>query len=128
MFRKKKMPEECLNTEAENDDIDCFLCQEIVKSCEYNKHLEKQHGVIFGLKEIIKAGEKSQSSRLNEEPKTVEAEPKIIRTDADTVKEMVEMKYLSNKKRIRLQESKTEIVLEKYHVLLNKQQRLTTRS
>ena len=90
MFRKKKIPE-CLdnNDEAENDEVDCFLCQEIVKRCEYNKHLEKQHGVIFGAKEIMKAGEKSQSSPINEE------QPKI-RTDADTVKELVGDEVLSS--------------------------------
>ena len=56
MFRKKKMPEECLDTneEAEIKEVDCFLCQEklIVKVCEYNEHLEKHHGVIFGVEEI----------------------------------------------------------------------------
>ena len=104
LFRKKKMSKKCLDNydEAENNEVDCFLCQEIVKSCEYSKHLEKQHGAIFGLKEIMKAGEKSQSSPLNEEqPETEEAEPNKVRTDADTVKEMVEMKYLSMKRKIR---------------------------
>ena len=82
-----KMPESMDNNEkAEIKEVDCFLCQLIVKSCEYRKHLEKQHGVIFGAKEIMKAGEKS--SPINEE------QPKV-RTDADTVKELVEMKYLS---------------------------------
>ena len=40
-------------------DVVCFLCQKklIVKSREYSKHLEKQHGVIFGVKEILKAGD-----------------------------------------------------------------------
>ena len=90
MFRKKKIPSECMdNEEAENNEVNCFLCQQILKSCEHNKHLEKQHGVIFGAKEIMKAGEKSQSSPINEE------QPKI-RTDADTVKELVGDEVLSS--------------------------------
>ena len=101
LFRKKKMPE-CLdnNEEAEIKEVDCFLCQEklIVKSCEYREHLEKQHGVLFGVKEIMKAGEKYILP--NEEPE--EAELEVIRTDADTVKELVEMKLLTNKRTISL--------------------------
>ena len=100
MFWKKKETSVCLdnNKEAENNEVDCFLCQMIVDDCEYKKHLEKQHGVIFGMKEIMGVGEKSP---YNEEPdhETGEAQPVIVRTDADTVKEMVEMKYLT--KRIR---------------------------
>ena len=96
LFRKKKIPE-CNDAEEEYNDVDCFLCQEklIVKNCEYYKHLERQHGVIFGVKNIMKVGKKYQSFQPNEEfhYETGEAESKIIRTDADTVKEMVEMKY-----------------------------------
>ena len=71
IFRKKKM-HECLdkNEEVDINEIECFLCQEklIVKSCEYREHLEKQHGVIFGVKEIMKAGDKYQNIPPNEEP------------------------------------------------------------
>ena len=79
MFRKKKMSE-CLdnNEEAEIKEVDCFLCQEIVNSSEYNKHLEKQHGVIFGVKEIMKEGGKYQSFQPDEEPGHGEEELKII--------------------------------------------------
>ena len=92
MFRKKKIPEGLDNNEeAENNVVDCFLCQEklIVKSCEYSKHLEKQHGVIFGVKEILKAGDKYFLP--NEEPdhETMEAEQEV-NTDSDTVNELVE--------------------------------------
>ena len=129
MFRKKKIPE-CLdnNDEAENDEVDCFLCQDIVKRCEYNKHLEKQHGVIFGAKEIMKAGEKYQSTPPNEEPdhETWEAEPKVIRTDADTVKELVEMKYLTKKSKIRLRSPRQRLFSRKYKVLSNEEQELPT--
>ena len=127
MFRKKKMPE-CLdnNEEAENNVVDCFLCQEklIVKSCEYSKHLEKQHGAIFGVKEIMKAEEKYQSILPNEEPdrEIEEAETKIIRTDADTVKELVEIKYLTNKRKIRVRSPRHRLFSRKYRVLLNEQQ------
>ena len=89
MFRKKKMPEFFNNNEeAENKEVECFFCQQklIVKTCEYRKHLEKQHGVIFGVKEIMKVGE----------------EPQVMNTDADIVKELVEMKFLKNKRKIRL--------------------------
>ena len=106
MFRKKKSTSKCLDNseEAENNEVDCFLCQEklIVKSCEYSKHLEKQHGVFFGVKEIIKAGDKYQNCLPYQEPvhETGEGEPKIVRTDADTVKEMVEMKFLKRKEKV----------------------------
>ena len=83
------------------------------------KHFE----VIFGLREIMKAGEKYQSIHPNEDPyhETGEAEPEIVRTDADTVREMVEMKYLSNKKRIRLRSPRQRLFSKKYKVLLNEQ-------
>ena len=116
MFRKKKI--QCLES---NEEVDCFLCQEIVEDCEYNEHLEKQHGVIFGVKEIKNAGEKYQKCPSNKEPdpETGEAEPEIVRTDADTVKELVEMKYLSNNmKRMRLRSPRQS---RKYKVLLNEQ-------
>ena len=123
MFRKKRI--HCLenNEEAEINEVDCFLCQEIVKVCVYNKHLEKQHGVIFGVKEIKKAGEKYQKCPSNKEPnhETEGVEPEIVRTDADTVKKLVEVKYLSNKKRIRLRIPRQRLFSKKYKVLLNEQ-------
>ena len=118
MFRKNKTPEFLDNEETENNELDCFLCQKIVQRCEYNEHLENQHGVIFGVKEIMMAREKYQSFHPNKETvdhETGEAGPKIIRTDADTVKEMVEMKYLKKKSKTRIRrfQSKTEIILKK---------------
>ena len=125
MFRKKESTSNCLdnNEEEEITEVACFLCQEIVKVCEYNEHLEKQHGVIFGVKEIKMAGDKYQKCPSNEEPdhETGEVEPEIVRTDAETVKEMVEMKYLSNKKRIRLRSPRQRFFSKKYKVLLNEQ-------
>ena len=58
MFRKKKSTRNCLDNSEEkaNNEVDCFLCQGVVRRCEYNEHLEHQHGVIFGVKEITKAG------------------------------------------------------------------------
>ena len=79
--------------EAENNELDCFLCQKKVNRCEYNKHLEKKHGVIFGGKEIKKAAEKFQCVPPNDH-ETGETETKMVRTDADRVKELVEMKYI----------------------------------
>ena len=102
MFRKKKVPDSLKNNEEEEiNEMDCFLCQEKlnVKSLEYTKHLEKQHGVIFGVKEIMKEGGKYQSFQPNGEPGQGEGELKFIRTDADTVKEMVEVKYLKKKRK-----------------------------
>ena len=68
IFCRNKRTPECLdnNTKAETNEVDCFLCQEIVKSCEYDKHLEKHHRVIFGLKEIKKAGEMNESGSKEE--------------------------------------------------------------
>ena len=92
IFRKKKKPV-CLdnNVEAEINEVDCFLCQEVLKSCEFDEHLEKLHGVIFGLKEIKKAGQKCQSLPPEEPDHETAGEtaPKISRTDADTVKELL---------------------------------------
>ena len=58
MFRKKKSTPNYLDNseEADNNEVDCFLCQEVLRTCEYNKHLEKLHGVLFGVKEITRAG------------------------------------------------------------------------
>ena len=119
MFRKRKI--QCLenNEEEEIHEVDCFLCQEIVKVCEYNKHLEKLHGVIFGMKEILKTGEKYQNEESD--PETEETEPEIVRTDADTVKEMVEMKYLTKKRKIILKSPKQRKFSRKYKVLFNEQ-------
>ena len=124
ILRKKNMPEFLDNSEeAELDEVNCFLCQEklIVNSCEYSNHLEKQHGVIFGVKEIMKAGEKYQSIPSNEEPdhETGEAESNVFRTDAETVKELVEMKFLTKKRKIRLRSPRQRIFSRKYKVLLN---------
>ena len=83
-----------------------------MKSCEYSKHLEKQHRVIFCVKKIMKAGKKYQSIPPNDH-ETGEAEPKVIRTDADKVKEMVEWKFLTKKGR-----SKTKIILKKVPSLI----------
>ena len=128
MFRKRKMPE-CLdnNEEAEINEVDCFLCQEVLKSCEYDEHLEKLHGVIFGLKEIKKARGKCQSLPPEEpDNETGETEPQINRTDADTVKELVNMRYLSNKKKTRLRSPRLRIFSRKYKNLLNEEQELPT--
>ena len=88
------------------------------------KHFE----VIFGLREIMKAGEKYQSIHPNEDPyhETGEAEPKVIRTDADTVKELVEMKYLTKKSKIRLRSPRQRLFSRKYKVLSNEEQELPT--
>ena len=126
MIRKKKIPDDN-NEEAEmNEVVSCFLCREIVKSSEYSKHLEKQHGVIFGVKEIIKAGEKGENSPQNEEPdhETGEAEPEIVWTDADTVKELVEMKYLTRKRKIRLRNPIQTFIGRNQHILSSSPLRL----
>ena len=81
------------NKDAESKQLDCFLCQKIVKSCNYNNHLEKQHGVIFGENKIKEASGKKYQLVPPNHHETRIAEPKIIRTDAETVKELVEMKY-----------------------------------
>ena len=127
-FWRKKRTHECLDNmaEAEISEVDCFLCQEklIVKSCEYNKHLENQHGVIFGLKEIKKAGERDKIVVPNEELKNQneEAEPEIFGIDADTVKELVEMKYLPKKKKIRFRTPTQRLFSRKYQVLVEEEE------
>ena len=107
IFWEKKITPECLDNNAGVDEEDCFLCQEQQKSCKYDKHLEKQHGVIFGVKDIKKAGNKYESVPLKKDPDNEKEKPgpeipKTTRTDADTVKNLVEMKFMPKKKKIRL--------------------------
>ena len=58
------------------------------------------------MKNIKKASKKYESvpSTSNTEPghENEEAEPETIRSDADTVKKLIEMKYLPKKSNIRL--------------------------
>ena len=93
IFMRKKRTPECFDNNAEVDEVDCFLCEEQQKSCEYDNHLEKNHGVIFGVKDIKKAGDSNNEPDHENE----ETEPEISRTYADTVKEMVEMKIFPKK-------------------------------
>ena len=120
IFWGVKIIPECLDNNAEADMDDCYLCQEQLESCEYNKHLEKAHRVIFGLKDIKKAGKKVKSNPLNTEPdhENEEAEPETIRKDADTVKELIEMKYLTKKKKIRLRSHTQRLFQRNYQVLI----------
>ena len=67
---EKKTPE-CLDNDTEAYEVDCFLCQDQLKSCEYNKHLEKQHVVIFGVKDIEKAGKRNVREGFNIKKKKV---------------------------------------------------------
>ena len=96
--------------------MDCFLCQEQLNSCEYDKHLEKKHGVIFGVKDIKKAGESNKEPNHENEA----AEPELSRTDADTVTvmELVEMKYLPKKRKMRLRTQRERLFSRKYQVLI----------
>lgn len=77
ILHRKRRSHECLDNNAEAEKEDCFLCQKQLESCEYNNHLEKQHRVIFGVKDIKKAGKKDESDPINKEPdyKNEEAEP-----------------------------------------------------
>ena len=64
--RKKRTPESLDNMRGETNGVDCFLCQEQLNSCDYDKHLEKKHGVIFGVKDIKKAGESNEEGPRHE--------------------------------------------------------------
>ena len=99
----------------QENEVNCFLCLKklIVKESQYINHLENQHGTIFGVKEIIKSGEIIEESR----EKTGGKELEKPRTDAETVKELVEMKFLSEKRRMRLQKTGQKIFSRKYQVL-----------
>ena len=68
-----------------------------VKCCGYNNHTERRHEAVFCVKDIKNA------SKSNKDPiqRHEEIEPEITRTDADTVKELVEMKFLPKKRKIR---------------------------
>ena len=58
------------NTDPENVESDCFLCKEKIyrNSNVYNKHLEKRHLMIFGLKEIRECGEEDEKQKLIPQP------------------------------------------------------------
>ena len=45
-------------------------------------------------------------------------QPDIIRTDADTVKELVEMRFLTKKRQIRLRTTPQRLLSRKYRVLI----------
>ena len=49
IFRKQKTGK----TVAETGRVNCFICHEEIEGCEYSIHLETQHRVMFGVKEII---------------------------------------------------------------------------
>ena len=68
------------------------------KRCESNNHAEKQHEVIFGLNDIKNGGKSNKKPNHGNE----EADLEITRKDADTVKELVEMKFLPKKRKLRL--------------------------
>ena len=123
IFWEIKSTAECLDNNAEVDELDCFLCQEQLKSCKYDMHLEKKHGVIFGVKDIKKAGNKYESVPLKKDPDNEKEKPKpeiqkITRTDADTVKNLVEMKFMPKKKKMRLRTHTQELFSKKYQVLI----------
>ena len=81
----------------------------------FPKHLEKKHGVIFGLRDIMKAGESNNvPDHENEEAQLNLAR---TRTDADTVKELVEMKFLPKKRKMRLKTRTNRFFSRKYQVL-----------
>ena len=101
IFHREKRTPECLDNNAEVDGVDCFLCQKQLKSCEYNVHLEKQHGVIFGVKDIKGASKKYESVPVTEMPDhNNEEDLEISRTDAVIVKELVEKKFSTKKRKI----------------------------
>ena len=82
--------------------------------------ISKHHGVILGEKELKKSGEENFST--NEDPaiekKEVEHEQEYIFTDADTVKELVEMKYLPQKRKNKLRTPTGRKLSRKYQILI----------
>ena len=61
IFWRKKRTYDYLDNNGEANVVDCFLCQKQLKSFGYSEHLEKQHRVIFGVKDIKKASKKYES-------------------------------------------------------------------
>ena len=118
IFKKKERRSECLDN---NKDIDCFLCQEklIMIGWEYENHLVSQHKAIFGLRDIKKLGEKTNflSNKETNEIETEKDKSDIFRTDADIVKELVEIKYLQKKKVFKITTPTLGIFSNKYKVL-----------
>ena len=118
IFWRKKRTYDSLDNNGEVNEVDCFLCQKQLKSFGYSEHLEKQHRVIFGVKDIKKSSKEYESVPSKTEPDHEEAEPEIIRSDADTVKELIEIKYLPKKRKIRLRTHPQRLSSRNYQVLI----------
>ena len=123
---RKDIMSGCLSNdaEAETNEVHCYLCQEQMKGCGYRRHLRNQHGVLFGMKEIMKSGGEITNKIYNnsssaEEPRLrgENEEVEIFKTDADTVSEIVEMKYFHKKRKIRLRTPSQKIFSRKYKIL-----------
>ena len=89
IFKRKKGSYDCLENEHNDfNEVCCFLCQEklIFKSLEeFNNHIENQHRVSFGVKEIKKSGEK-YFHHPNKKHLTENTE--IIGIDEDSMEEL----------------------------------------
>ena len=74
-----------------------------VRSCESNNHAGKNAG------------------KSNKEPdhESENAELEIIRTNADTVKELVHMKFLPKMMKLRLFSRKYQVLIEEVYILVN---------
>ena len=124
VMKRKDIISGCLNNdaEAETNEVNCYLCHEQMKGCEFSRHLRNQHGVIFGVKEIMKSGgeiNNYNNLRSDEEPRhgRKNEEVEILKTDADSVREIVEMKYFQKKRKIRLRTPSQKIFSRKYKIL-----------
>ena len=95
-----------------------------MKNCEYDQHLENQHRVIFGFKEIKNARQKDDCVPSKEEPNNGndDTDPEIIGTDSDTVKELVVMKYLPKKQKIKFRTPTQRLFSRKYQVLIEEEE------
>ena len=65
------------NADPENVESNCFLCQEkfYLNSNVYNKHLEKKHFLVFGLKELKECEEEDAKRKLIPQPQPKQAVP-----------------------------------------------------
>ena len=69
MLRRKLFISDCpvsdaeRNSATENVESDCFLCKEkfYLNSNVYNRHLQKKHTIMFGLKEIRECKEEEET-------------------------------------------------------------------
>ena len=85
-------------------------------------------GFGLGLENNLVKKMEDLSTAAHQEPyyENEETEPKLVRTDADTVKELVEMKFLTQRRNIRLRTPTRRFFSRNHQVLIDNDTNSTT--